>query len=146
MRTWEARENDPAYQLYSEALYAAMDKDLGKLKRLVAQGVDLNYPDDDGYSPLWHAINEYDVKTVRFLLEAGAALTRRDDGKTALGTARELFRELSWTEKPKGMLLKGAALFAKIAGRGNIAKNELKALREIIHLLEERMGIPKTDF
>jgi hypothetical protein len=44
------------------------------------------------------------------------------------------------------LLLKGAALFAKMTGRGNLAAKELKALREIIHLLEERTGVPKTDF
>jgi|GEM_PF-5672751 hypothetical protein len=147
MADWETQANNPAAQLYQAAIDAAMEKDIRTLKRLIEEGVDLNYPDPDSYSPLWHAINEYDVKTVRFLLENGADPTRREDGKTALGTARELFQELSWTEKPKGLLMKGAALLAKMAGGGGKGMaGELKALREIIHLLEERVGLPKTDF
>ncbi len=151
VRSWQERENDPAYRLYDEAGDASMGRDLAKMRTLVAQGVDLNYPFEDGYSPLWHAINEYDVDMVEFLLASGADPSRREDGKTALGTARELFTQLSWTEKPKGLLGRGLALFAKHAGPRDeggesLGAKELRALKTIIPMLESRMGLRPTRF
>lgn len=152
IKAWNDRQKDPAYRLYDEACRAAMDKNVKRLETLVAKGVNLNYPDEDaGYSPLWHALNEYHVEGVRFLLESGADPFRREDGKTALGTARGLFTELSWTEKPRGILGRGVALFAKAVAPkdedgGTVGSKELRALREIIPMLEKRMGLRPTKF
>jgi len=65
--------------------------DIGRVEQLFQQGpVDINKPDDDGWSPLLHAAGEGNAKICTFLVEVcGANIDYQcpDDGTTALWAA-----------------------------------------------------------
>jgi len=86
------------------ALYAMWkDTNIEKLKKLVADGADINlkvshnihpytelYEDDKGITALMHAVNRREAKKVKALIELGADVSVKDDkGLTALDRARK---------------------------------------------------------
>lgn len=68
-------------------VHAINDNDLEKIKALVARGAVVN---TDGLTPLWLAVaNNTSVDIVDFLIEEGADMTVKVDGRTPLEYAIE---------------------------------------------------------
>jgi uncharacterized protein len=62
----------------SELHYAVVDRNIGRVKELIRQGVDLNVADRDGWTPLHFAAQNYDNVIARLLLDSGATIDPRD--------------------------------------------------------------------
>lgn len=72
----------------SELHYAAKDNDVHRVRRLVAEGADVNLADFGQFTPLHMAAQRYAVEAARCLIELGANLDPRDSlGNTPLGVA-----------------------------------------------------------
>jgi ankyrin repeat protein len=68
--------------------FAAQDGDLSLIKRLLAEGFDINAFDGLGMTPLHWAAKREHLEAAAFLIEAGADVNARDEariGDTALG-------------------------------------------------------------
>ncbi|ALG67795.1 ankyrin repeat domain-containing protein [Beggiatoa leptomitoformis] len=66
------------------------------LRALLDQGVDINLPDEEGYTPIFAAIAAYSLHNVKLLLEKGADLTQRSPkGQTVLELAFACWGEVS---------------------------------------------------
>lgn len=60
-----------------------------EIKKLLADGADVNLPDDKGVTPLMLVVHKFDnPELVQFLINSGASVSVRDEsGRTALMTA-----------------------------------------------------------
>ncbi len=80
-----AHADPPVRKEVKALVVAAMKDDTITMERLIAQGVSVNTPVEDGRSLLFYAIAYQRVKTVTFLLAHGADLHAKDrEGKTPL--------------------------------------------------------------
>jgi len=71
---------------------AAEDGDLEEVRRLVAEGCDLDAFDEIAYTPLHYASTRGHIAVMRLLIEAGAGIDARDEeqiGDTPLGAAAQ---------------------------------------------------------
>lgn len=65
--------------------YAALDNDVALLRRLLAEGANVNARDRQGFTPLHFACQQGAAEAVRALIEAGALVDARDErGDTLL--------------------------------------------------------------
>jgi len=76
---------------YCNPLHDAIDdQEIVIVGQLIAQGVDINAIDDDGYSPLMHCVWVDNSEITELLLKKGADIKVKDaDGSTALELAAE---------------------------------------------------------
>ncbi len=82
--------------------------DIDSLERLIFEGANVNYQDEQGWTPLSWAAGKGDAKVVKLLLDKGAETSRAcNAGRTALMIARaagrtEVVELLSEAEKERG--------------------------------------------
>jgi ankyrin repeat protein len=78
-----------ARQTKAQSLFGAIEQnDSESVKHLLAQGVDVNQKDEDGYTPLMKAVRSHKEGFVRLLLKNGAdARVKASNGDTALHLA-----------------------------------------------------------
>jgi ankyrin repeat protein len=68
--------------------YAALEGNLNEVRRLLAEGCDVDAPDAQGFVPLHFAAQEFHPEVVRLLLEGGATVDAVNAfGNTPLWTA-----------------------------------------------------------
>lgn len=90
-----------------EIHYSIFEKNIEKLRQLIASGVDLNVKDSNGFTPLHLAAQEYNVKAVKLLLENSAEVDPVNiHGNTPLFTA--VFNSKGRSEVIKLLLKYGA--------------------------------------
>lgn len=67
---------------------AAFNGNLNEAKRLIAEGFEVNLQDDDGATPIMHAIVEDHIDIVKYLLDCGASTNIKDtDGSSVYDLA-----------------------------------------------------------
>lgn len=67
---------------------AAFNGNLNEAKRLIAEGFEVNLQDDDGATPIMHAIVEDHIDIVKYLLDCGASANIKDtDGSSVYDLA-----------------------------------------------------------
>jgi ankyrin repeat protein len=89
-----ADDEDPFTDMFEhEALhFAAGHGDLGRVKRLLAEGHPINAFDDLSWTPLHHAADRHHLDVVRHLIASGADVNARDEkriGDTVLKLVAE---------------------------------------------------------
>jgi ankyrin repeat protein len=70
-------------KILSDLINAVYRKDINKIEALVNQGLDVNGTDDDGRTPLMHAVlaESPDPEIIRLLISLGANVDSSDNGQ-----------------------------------------------------------------
>ncbi|MFH1038870.1 MAG: ankyrin repeat domain-containing protein [PVC group bacterium] len=112
---------------------SASKGDLTKVNELIADGGDVNVRDDEGWTPIYHALQNNHAAVVEALLENGADLNVRDpNGQTPLSLAVVY----SGIETVELMIAAGAAVnVADSLGRTPLHNAAIKGRPEIVALL-----------
>ncbi len=102
-----------------ELQQAALDGNMRKVSTLLADGVDVNAADEEGWTPLRNAVFQENVTVVKLLLAKGADPNTRDrrDGSTSLQWAAQI----GHAEMVASLLKSGADVNARDTFSGSTA-------------------------
>jgi hypothetical protein len=115
---------EPEPTLGDRLAEAALSARSDAVKRLQAQGADINDLSPGAYPPLYYAVANAKVELVKRLLELGADPNKRGGEKrSVLSEANEALRDFRWAVK-QGFATRGVA-------------NEIARYEEIVRLLKE---------